>query len=162
MFSLEECFYFIEGERDLPWPPRQSGLKSVCDADGVDDDDDGDDDDADDDDDGDDDDYDPDNDIEYWWQCQQTGVPEPSSVRGLPRYPWAGFTSNDGDFDDDFVDDDDVDDIIDDGLNYLKYDWLLQKLAPEIPSSFPPSQGIRLEETPATADVKVGFYDQIF
>ena len=62
MFSLEECFYFIEGERDLPWPPRQSGLKSVCDADGVDDDDDddGDDDDADDDDDD-----DPDNDIEY-------------------------------------------------------------------------------------------------
>ena len=63
MFSLEECFYFIEGERDLPWPPRQSGLKSVCDADHDDDDDD----DDDNDDDAVDDDYDPDNDIEYWW-----------------------------------------------------------------------------------------------
>ena len=133
-------------------------------------DDDGDDDDADDDDDdadddGDDDDYDPDNDIEYWWWCGQTGVPEPSSVRGLPRYPWAGFTSNDDDFDDnDFAADyvDDVDDIIYGDLNDIKCDWLLQKLAPEIPPSFPPSQGIRIEETPATADVKVGFYDQIF
>jgi len=37
-----------------------------------------------------------------------------------------------------------------------------QKLAPEIPPSFPPSQGIRIEETPATADVKVPSFENFF
>ena len=58
-------------------------------------------------------------------------------------------------------DDDNFDEFLDDESNDIKCDWLLQKVVPEIPSSFPASQGIRIEETPATADVKVGFLHQI-
>ena len=58
-------------------------------------------------------------------------------------------------------DDDNFDEFLDDDFNDIKCDGLLQKVVPEIPPSFPPSQGIRIEETPATADVKVGFLHQI-
>ena len=87
------------------------------------------------------------------------GVSQPTCLGGLQRSSGTG----------DFIDDVDLTKLISMSHDYTagnvdnhaavsKYEQLLQKLNPEIPTAFPANQGIRIEETAGADDIKVKIF----